>query len=52
MAAYHSAKNPGVYHMYNDCPNGNNIERENRTSGTGGGKLCTLCAARQKKKRR
>ena len=48
MAAYHSSKNPGVYHLYDDCYHGNNIERKHRKSGTGGGALCTVCAARQK----
>ena len=45
--AYYSAANPGVYHTYSDCTLGNNIEKENRKQGTGGGKLCSQCAARQ-----
>ena len=41
---YHSVK-PGkwVYHRYEICTVGNNIERENRKSGEGGRKLCKRC---------
>ncbi len=40
---YHSKKNPGVYHVCNRCTEGNNIERENKRPGTGGGRLCQTC---------
>lgn len=32
-----------VYHDNSDCHTGNNIERENMRSGTGGKKLCSTC---------
>lgn len=44
VPAFHSKKNPGVYHICSNCTEGNNIERENKTSGTGGGTLCQTCA--------
>ena len=46
VAPYHSSKNPGVYHVYNDCPEGNNIETKYKESGTGGGRLCKYCKDR------
>ena len=39
---YHSPKQP-VYHNNSRCTEGNNIERKNRTSGTGGKRLCERC---------
>jgi len=41
---YHSVK-PGisVYHVCSNCTKGNNIERENRKSGTGGKRKCKSC---------
>ncbi len=32
-----------VYHNDSNCNTGNNIERENHRSGTGGKRLCTEC---------
>jgi hypothetical protein len=43
---FHSKK-PGtknVYHDNNKCTEGNNIERENLTQGTGGRPKCEHCA--------
>ena len=44
---FHS-KLPGteVYHNNNRCTLGNNIESYNRTSGTGGLRLCSKCKER------
>ena len=33
-----------VHHNNTNCNTGNNIERENRLSGTGGKPLCKECA--------
>jgi hypothetical protein len=44
---YHSSATPGIYHLYNDCSRGNNIEKENRAPGTRGGTLCFECAAKK-----
>ena len=43
VSPFHSKKNPGVYHVCSKCTEGNNIERENKASGTGGGTLCQTC---------
>ena len=43
VAPFHSKKNPGVYHVCSKCTEGNNIERENRKPGTGGGRMCRRC---------
>lgn len=48
VAAFHSKKNPGVYHVCSRCTEGNNIERVNRAPGTGGGKLCATRARLQR----
>ena len=40
---FHSKKYPGVYHVCSKCTHGNNIERENKASGEGGGSLCQIC---------
>lgn len=48
VSAFHSKKNPGVYHTCSNCTEGNNIERENKASGTGGGTLCQRCAQLRK----
>jgi hypothetical protein len=40
---FHSKKYPGVYHVCTNCTEGNNIERENKVSGTGGGTMCDHC---------
>ena len=41
---WHSVKQP-VHHNNTNCNTGNNIERENFRSGTGGKQLCRECAA-------
>ena len=41
-SAFHSIKS-GVHHNNTKCTEGNNIERENLKSGTGGKPLCTHC---------
>lgn len=43
VSPFHSKKYPGVYHVCSNCTEGNNIEPENKTPGTGGGKLCDRC---------
>ena len=43
---FHSTKNPGVYHVCSTCTEGNNIERQYRKPGTGGGRLCKNCQDR------
>jgi hypothetical protein len=40
---WHSIKS-SVHHNNTNCNTGNNIERENRRSGTGGKPLCSECA--------
>ena len=40
---FHSSKNPGVYHTCSKCTEGNNIESQNKKSGTGGGHQCSHC---------
>ena len=42
---FHSTK-PGTkkHHNNDKCTEGNNIEKENRKSGTGGHPLCDHCA--------
>ncbi|KKN49865.1 hypothetical protein LCGC14_0638670 [marine sediment metagenome] len=44
VTPFHSKK-PGttVYHDNNQCTEGNNIERENKVSGTGGLSKCSRC---------
>jgi hypothetical protein len=39
---YHS-DDQDVYHVYKECSVGNNIERDNKKSGTGGKRLCKRC---------
>jgi hypothetical protein len=39
---FHSPKQP-VHHNNTSCTEGNNIERENWRSGTGGKPLCKHC---------
>lgn len=41
---WHSIKQPH-YHNDTDCNAGNNIERENLRTGTGGKPLCKECAS-------
>jgi hypothetical protein len=43
VSAFHSIKQ-SVYHDNSDCNTGNNIETENRRSGTGGHPRCSECA--------
>lgn len=43
VAPFHSKKYPGKYHVCSNCTEGNNIERENKVPGTGGGTLCNRC---------
>lgn len=43
VAPFHSKKNPGVYHVCSRCTEGNNIERENKALGSGGGTMCERC---------
>lgn len=42
--AWHSKKQ-NVHHVCTNCNTGNNIERENLESGTGGKPLCSKCQA-------
>jgi len=43
---FHSTapNDPNVHHNNSDCTEGNNIEPENKASGTGGHPLCSHCA--------
>lgn len=41
MAYY--TKDSGVYHKYQKCHLGNNIEADKKRTGTGGKKLCQNC---------
>ena len=41
-APFH-AKDSDVYHDNTSCTEGNNIERRNRLSGTGGKRKCSHC---------
>lgn len=44
VAAFHSKKaGTGVHHDNSKCTEGNNIEKHNRTSGTGGLPKCDHC---------
>jgi hypothetical protein len=43
VPAYHSVKQE-VHHNNNKCTEGNNIEKENLRSGTGGKPLCKHCS--------
>ena len=41
---YHSAKQGAyVHHVCSNCTVGNNIEPENKRSGTGGKRKCMMC---------
>ncbi len=40
---WHSNKNKNVYHNNTKCTEGNNIESENRVSGTGDLRICDHC---------
>ena len=39
---WHSTKS-NVHHVCSNCNTGNNIERENKQSGTGGKPMCKQC---------
>lgn len=43
VPAFHSKKHPNVYHTCSNCTEGNNIEKENKVSGTGGLPKCDHC---------
>lgn len=43
VSPFHSSKNPGVYHVCSRCTEGNNIEKQYKKPGTGGGRLCRTC---------
>ena len=43
VAAFHSIKQ-NVHHNNSKCTECNNIERENRRTGTGGKPLCQHCS--------
>ncbi|WP_462350949.1 hypothetical protein [Fusobacterium varium] len=45
--SYHS-KYSDVYHVYENCKLGNNIEKENKVQGTGNKRKCKRCADREK----
>jgi hypothetical protein len=45
---WHSAKQ-SVHHNNEACHTGNNIEKENVRSGTGGKRLCKICARLKKR---
>jgi hypothetical protein len=47
-SAWHSIKQ-SVHHDNTSCKTGNNIESENRRSGTGGKPLCAECAELDRK---
>jgi hypothetical protein len=42
---YHSTNptDPGVHHLYSDCPSGKQIPPGNRAEGTNGRPLCDEC---------
>jgi hypothetical protein len=46
VPAFHSKRpnDKNVYHNDDKCTEGNNIEKQNRVSGTGGRPLCAHCA--------
>lgn len=46
VSAFHSKlkTDRNVYHDNDKCTEGNNIEKENRVSGTGGRPKCEHCA--------
>ncbi len=43
VSAWHSTKQP-VHHNNTNCNSGNNIETENKRSGTGEKPLCKECS--------
>lgn len=51
VAPFYSKKNKGVYHVCSNCTEGNNIEKENKTRGTGGGRMCQRCKELRKQKK-
>lgn len=49
VSAFHSIKG-AVHHVCSRCTLGNNIERENKRSGTGGKPRCDQCKDRKRLK--
>lgn len=47
VSPFHSVEGT-VYHTCSTCTLGNNIEKENRRSGTGGKPKCEQCKDREK----
>jgi hypothetical protein len=43
VAPFHSKQHPGKYHVCSNCTEGDNIQPEYKTPGTGGGALCVNC---------
>lgn len=43
VSPFHSKKQKDVYHDNDGCTEGNNIEPENKVSGTGGLPKCNRC---------
>ncbi len=43
VSPFHSSQHPGVYHVCSNCYEGNNIEKQYKKSGLGGGTLCQTC---------
>jgi len=50
VSPWHSKKSI-VYHNNTKCTLGNNIERINKQSGTGGKPICSLCSKLNKVKK-
>lgn len=48
VGAYHTKEKTEVYHIYEGCIDGNNIENRNVQGGTGGYRLCKKCKEIQK----
>ena len=44
VAPFHSKLDTEVYHDQSGCKVGDNIQPENKVSGTGGGRRCDRCA--------
>ena len=48
VRAYHTDEETKVYHIYDGCTVGNNIEKRNIQGGAGGYRLCKKCKAIQR----
>lgn len=48
VAPFHSSKTKDVYHDCNTCTEGNNIEPQYKTAGTGNLPRCKNCAERDR----